>query len=426
MATIRPFRALRFSQSAGPIDELVAPPYDVLSPEERDAFAAKNPKNIVWITLPEQMPDDRSKFVKYGRSSARLAEWRREGQLAVEPGLGYYRYVQTFSIPGRQEPVTRTSFFALLKTEPYEKGVVLPHEETFPKHKEDRLRLMEATQAIVEPIYGLFEDDDGSGFDALASAPAELLATYDGPDGVSHRLELIADPEAVAALTRAMQDRRVWIADGHHRYETSRTYRESIGEKEGVVAEDFMLMALGSMADPGLVILPTHRIVKEMPLSPMKVDQALQTRFNTRRLPNEQLLSELNRLRADDTRVLGVAQPGGVGMLLCLEDPDLAARWVEGDNSPRYKKLDVTILHKVVFEKALGLTGQDFFSYTRDPEEALGATQSGAYAFLMNPPSVEDMKEIALGGEKMPQKSTYYYPKLLSGLVLWSFDLFEN
>lgn len=161
MATIRPFRALRFSQSAGPIEELVAPPYDVLSPEERDAFAAKNPKNIVWITLPEQLPDDRSKFVKYGRSSARLAEWRREGQLAVEPGLGYYRYVQTFSIPGRQEPVTRTSFFALLKTEPYEKGVVLPHEETFPKHKEDRLRLMEATQAIVEPIYGLFEDDDG-------------------------------------------------------------------------------------------------------------------------------------------------------------------------------------------------------------------------------------------------------------------------
>jgi uncharacterized protein (DUF1015 family) len=159
MATVRPFRGLRYRESAGALENLVAPPYDVLSAEERNAYAAKSPYNIVHLTLPEQKEDDRSKFVKYARSAAALAEWRREGALAEEQRPAFYRYTQTFTIPGTDQSFDRTALIALIKVEPYENGVVLPHEQTFPKHKEDRLRILEATRSHLECIFGLFEEE---------------------------------------------------------------------------------------------------------------------------------------------------------------------------------------------------------------------------------------------------------------------------
>src|SRR5436305_1609381 len=159
MAQIRPFEGLRYTPSAGSLTDLVAPPYDVLSQEERDDYASENPHNIVHLTLPEAREDDRSKFVKYGRSAAALAEWRREAALQKEGKPTFYRYKQTFTLPAGDSEITRTALIALLKIEPYDKGVVLPHEQTFPKHKEDRLRLLEATRTHLECIFGLFEDD---------------------------------------------------------------------------------------------------------------------------------------------------------------------------------------------------------------------------------------------------------------------------
>lgn len=424
MAEIRPFHGLRYSPAAGAVDTLVAPPYDVLSEEERARYAAKNNHNIVQITLPESQSDDRSKFVKYGRSSARLAEWRRSGILKAEEKSTFYRYKQTFSIPGHPEKLERTAVIALLKTEPYEKGVVLPHEQTFPKHKEDRLRLLEATRTHVECIYGLCEDDGGFQ-SALERAPGQPLASITSEDGVGQVLEAIDDPDACAMLAAQMADKRLWIADGHHRYETACTFREAQGPRDGLIAEDFMMMAISSMADPGLVILPTHRIVPKLPMGPARLKEALSNKFNVRVMPNKDLMPELTRLAASDTRLLGVVLPGGSGLLLNMEEPKDALKWIVGPESDRLKMLDVTILHGLIFEQLLGLSGTDFFRYTRDPDEALRAGEmEGAAAFLMNPPSVEDMREIALGGEKMPQKSTYYFPKLLSGLVLWSLEDF--
>ncbi len=423
MATIRPFRGLRFTPTAGPLADLVAPPYDVLSKEERDAFAAKSPHNVVELTLPEGNFDDRSKYVKYAKSAAFLADWQRNGMLKVEDKPTFYRYTQTFTIPGSDTPVVRKSIIALIKTEPYEKGVVLPHEQTFPKHKEDRLRILEATRAHLECIFGLFEDDGGGVFRQIESAQADLVADVTTDDGVRHVVESIDEPAETAALAQALADKKVWIADGHHRYETACTFREMQGPQDALIAEDFLMMALSSMSDPGLVLLPTHRIVPKMPLKGHELENALQRFFNTREMPNSQLLDEMVRLDRDDTRVFGIALPGGNGILATLDRPEQVMDWIPTDGSPRLKMLDVSILHHVIFDKILGLKGLDFFTYTRDPEEALAAVSSGSDAsFLMNPPTVDDMRHIALGGEKMPQKSTYYYPKILSGLVLWSLN----
>ena len=423
MAEIRPLKGLRYSSAAGPLDQLVAPPYDVISDSERAEFAAKNPHNVVELTLPQGKPDDRSKYVKYAKSAALLAEWRRDGTLVVEDKPALYRYTQTFTIPGSTQPIVRRSLIALIKTEPYEKGVVLPHEQTFPKHKEDRLRILEATRAHLECIFGLFEDDGGDVFELIESSPAAVAADVTTDDGVRHVLEPIIDPAATDALVKAIADKKVWIADGHHRYETACTFREMQGPQDSLIAEDFMMMALSSMSDPGLVLLPTHRIVHKMPLQGAELESAFQRFFNVRRLANHRLIEELERLNAADTRVFGIALPGGEGLLLTLDRPEDAVNWIDNEESTRLKLLDVSLLHHVIFEKILGLKGLDFFSYTRDPDEALASVEHGSdAAFLMNPPTVEDMRQIALGGEKMPQKSTYYYPKILSGLVVWSLN----
>ncbi|MFZ4506288.1 MAG: DUF1015 domain-containing protein [Fimbriimonas sp.] len=414
MAVLRPFQGLRFSSSLGPLEDLVAPPYDVLTPAQRDEFAAKSAHNTVWLTLPEQEPGDRSKYIKYARSAARLAEWRRDGALQLEAQPALYRYIQTFHIPGTPEALVRTSFIALLKTEPYANGVVLPHEQTFPKHKEDRLRILEATRAHLECIFGLYEDPDSAVLNTLLAAPSsdrvEVFA-----DGVHHVLEPIVDESAIAALLAGLSDKKVWIADGHHRYETACAFREALGPREELVAEDFLMMAFSSMADPGLVLLPTHRVLAKLPFTEDELRERLAAQFDLHETPNSDLMA---RIEALGIHAFGVALPGANGFVITPKSVDALLALVPGDASAELKALDVTLLHSVILENLLGIEGYDLISYTRDAEEAVH--HQGAVAFLMNPPSVDDMRVIALGGEKMPQKSTYYYPKVLSGLAIWS------
>lgn len=420
MATLRAFRGLRYTDHAGPIESLVAPPYDVISPEMRAELAGQNNHNVVHLTLPESKDDDRSKFVKYARSAATLAEWRRDGSMALEVHPSLYRYSQSFTIPGSSETFTRTQLMALIKVEPYENGVVLPHEQTFPKHKEDRLRILEATRAHLECIYGLFEDPDRSVHDLITAAPIAKSVSFSS-DSVGQKLEVIDDAATIQGLIENLADKKVWIADGHHRYETAVHYRSLQGNKPGMIAEDYMMMALSSMSDPGLVILPTHRIVANLPCSEQELETKIRSKFNVQKVGNGQLLEKLGQIDQNETRGIGIALPSGMGLFCTLDRPEDVVGWIDGEGSERLKMLDVSILHHVIFEQILGLSGLDFFSYTRDPEEALAAVKNGSdAAFLMNPPTVEDMRLIALGNEKMPQKSTYYYPKLLSGLVMWS------
>lgn len=426
MATIRPFRGLRFNAAAGRPADLVAPPYDVISPEEREALAAKNPHNVVRLTLPESAPDDRSKFVKYARSAARLEEWRREDVLSLEEKPAFYRYTQTFDVPG-MSTLERTTLVTLIKVEPYDKGVVLPHEQTFPKHKEDRLRILEATRSHLECIFGLYEDEAGV-HQAVVSAPGREVADFTTPeDGIRHRFAVVDDAPTCAALAEMVGPKTVWIADGHHRYETALAFREQLGPRDGLVPEDFMMMALCSIDDPGLVLLPTHRILKRSTGTVAELKSGLAEHFLVTEASNASLMARIAAAKENDgAQAFGVALPGGTGWVCVAKDPAGLAASVAGGRSPRLAGLDVTILHDHIFAQLLGLTGHDFFDYTRIEEEALASVENGApAAFLMNPPSVEDMRVIALGGEKMPQKSTYYYPKLLSGLVVWSLKDFE-
>jgi uncharacterized protein (DUF1015 family) len=425
MPEIRPFRGSRYTAEAGDLSLLVAPPYDVLSPAERDQFASGSRNNIVHLTLPAHEPEDRSKFVKYARSAAQLAEWRREGIMVPESTPVLYRYTQQFNLDGVAHALKRTALIALIKVEPYEKGVVLPHEETFPKHKEDRLRILEATRSHLECIFGLYEDPDGTIDSTIKTAETGGEVDVPSAIGSSHRLEPISDPETIRQLQKMLADRKVWIADGHHRYETALTFREMLGPRPGPVAEDYMMMALTSMSDPGLVLLPTHRIVHGVTYSREELHDRLSQEFAIEEVHATRLWGAMEQAHREGRRVFGVAVEGGHGLLLTALDLDRLTQ-MEGEGSPALKSLDVTVLHRVILEKLLNVKGMEAINYTRDPREAeRAADRGGTVSFLMNPPTVEDMRTIALGGEKMPQKSTYYFPKILSGLVLWSLSDFD-
>lgn len=425
MAQIRPFRGLRYrANSQSPLDTFVAPPYDVISPEQREELASQGDHQIVQLTLPEQRADDRSKYVKYARSASTLAEWRREGAMELEERPSFYRYIQTFSLPNFAQPFVRLSLMVTLKVEPYENGVVLPHEQTFPKHKEDRLRLLEATRTHLECIYGLFEDPGEAINEVIRQAPGTNIADVTTED-VRHQLDRIDDAAAIDQIVRGIEEKKIWIADGHHRYETALNFRASLPVADKLIAEDFMMIALSSMADPGLVLLPTHRMLKTLPMTSDEMKAKLAEHFDLRECPNNSLVAELEKC-AGQRGVFAIALPGGTGFLATCKDLASATAQFNPEFSQNLKELDVTILHELIFSQILGLSGLEFFSYTRVDQEALEAVENGSPAsFLMNPPSVEDMRIIALGGEKMPQKSTYYYPKILSGLVVWSLADFE-
>ena len=214
-----------------------------------------------------------------------------------------------------------------------------------------------------------------------------------------------------------MADKKVWIADGHHRYETACAFRAALGEREVPVAEDYMMMALSSMADPGLVLLPTHRILKNLPYGTEQLLARLAPVFERREVPASALADEL---REAPTHMFGLATPGMCYLLGPKNNVEPA-----GDGSEALRALDVSVLHRTILERLLGVQGLESIAYTRDEDEAIRSVDAGAAcAFLMNPPTVDDMRTIALGGEKMPQKSTYYFPKILSGLLVWSLNDF--
>lgn len=425
MAVVRPFLGLRYAERAGAIEHLVAPPYDVMTPAERDGYAVRSPYNVVHLTLPESHQDDRSKYVKYARSAARLAEWRRDGVLEVESRPALYRYTQTFRTAPGGDDYVRTSVIALIKCEPYETGTVLPHERTFPKHKEDRLRILEATRAHLEEIFGLYEDPDGRIHHTLRNAAVGPAVQVTSDDGVKHEFEPILDEETIYDLVNELAEKKVWIADGHHRYETAVNFRAALGEQEGEVPEDYLPIALCSMSDPGLVLLPTHRVVGRIPYSHQEILQRLGQAFDIEETHSSRLPLELDRAAETGVRMIGLVLEGGLGFLLTPKDETTLLDGIDTESSADLRGLDVTILHSLIFERLLGLTGTDDITYTRSSLEAIRMVDQGAgAAFLMNPPSVEDMRRIALGGERMPQKSTYYFPKIQSGLVMWSLNDF--
>ncbi len=422
MVDILPFRGVRYDPAAGgDLSALVAPPYDVISPAEQAALYGKHPANVVRLILGRE--DD-----KYAQAARLFREWLASGILKADDEPALYVYRQAFEDPATGEPVPeRVGLVCLLKLEDYRTGRVLPHEKTLTGPKTDRLDLLRATGAQFESIYGLYPDPDRAVESFLREYDDRetVIERVDGLIGSSHRIERITDTSAHAVLRDLLADAPVFIADGHHRYETALAYRDEVRAARPDVAEgapipeDYILITLTAFEDEGLVVLPTHRLVKNVSSEKIAVlPDALAARFALSDSAPDAVEAEIAAQAQAGKVAFGVVLPPGRVHLAVLEEPaDLGASAAE--------RLPVTLLGRLILDQCLGIDAAavaagGHVSYTRDLAEAVGAVEQGEAqaAFLLGRPTVGEIKEVSLAGDVMPQKSTFFFPKLLSGLVL--------
>ncbi|MDN5294038.1 MAG: hypothetical protein PWQ91_1139 [Eubacteriales bacterium] len=431
MATVVPFRGVRYNlEKAGNLADLVTPPYDVIDAEGQKMYHEKSPYNVIRLELGYKYPDDSEENNRYTRARDTFRRWLAEGILRHDPRPAIYLYQQEFDARGERK--VRTGFIAGVKVEDYSKGVVLPHEETLPKHKADRLELMRHCLANFSPIFGLYSDPDHAVDSLLEQAKGGRAPDMEVTDenGIVNRLWVIDDPEVVARVVAMMADKKIYIADGHHRYETALAFSKEM-EAKGQPGYDYIMMTLVNLYDRGLVVFPTHRLVYN--LTNFNLDALvanLQENFMVEELPAGTELPEvLRRLEEAGRQTAAFAMYAGGGryFLLTLKDRAVMKDLVP-DRSEAWRNLDVTILHTLILEKYLGIGSQQRAEesnlvYTRDEEFAVREVDKGNFqlAFLMNPTRVEEVTAVAEGGEKMPQKSTFFYPKVITGLVINDF-----
>jgi uncharacterized protein (DUF1015 family) len=382
----------------------ICPPFDVISPEEQGELYARSPVNAVRIELADVGRGDR-----YEQASRTLSEWRENGTLAMDDAESFYVYRQTFA--HGESTLSRTILFARVRLAPWEAGDVLPHEQTFGGPKEDRLKLLHAIRMNTSPIYLLYRDAGGrvaAGLDeAMAGTPE---AAFSSPDGQEHAVWQIEESKAVADLQAALASETLFVADGHHRYETALAYRDEIKAASdswtGDEAENFVMVALTAADDPGLLVLPIHRVT------------------NVSTPPGEALarMDELFEQDGDDPSIRVVSREGSVG--LAVKAPGAVDALLRQDRSAEWRGLDYSIANHVVLQHCLGVPAEKMRDYAtvwfvEDGKEATDEVKSGkaTYAVLMKPVSVGRVLELAEGGERMPQKSTFFYPKVPTGIV---------
>jgi len=431
MAEVLPLKGLRYASGyASDMAALVTPPYDVISPAEQEAYYQRHLLNIIRLELGRQFPDDTSLNNRYTRAAALLAEWREQGVMVQESESGFYLYWQRFRIFGR--PYTRLSLLGRVRLEPWDAGVVLPHEHTLAKPKSDRLRLLRACAANLSPVMALYEDAErilAVQLDELVKRAPEVSFVDDA--GEEHGLVRVLEPQLIEYITTFFADRSLFIADGHHRYETALAYRDELDTaRKGLGPNDpanFVLMALVALDDPGLVVLPTHRLIHQLAEAALsRLGERLTKVFSVELMDPAASVPELLEWLAEAGRTAPsfmLILPEST-FLLSLR-PEGAARMKSTGRSDAWQRLDVAILHTLVLGAELGLSeadvaSGDYVSYTRDAHAAMHAVRTGEArcAVLLNPTPVTALRDVSLSGERMPQKSTYFYPKLITGLVL--------
>lgn len=422
MAEIKAFRALRFTAKAGEIAELACPPYDIISEEQRRAYLEKNEHNVIRLELPREGQDP------YARAGEVLKQWQAEGIVAREDCDALYIYEEEFTARGKRSSIR--GFVCRVKLEEFSKEVILPHEETLSKAKQDRFQLMDATMCNFSQIYSLYRDDAGTTrgrLEALSSGAPDI--EFADGDGIIQRLWIIKDPEAIKAVCGDFTDRKLYIADGHHRYETALNFRNSLRErglaKEGDAC-DYVMMMLVDMENPGLVVFPTHRLVRDLKsFAPDEIIEACKTYFDVTAFNGtadmEARLEEQYNL---GKKAFGFYCGGDSWVQLVLKDTAVMADMLPG-KSEALRNLDVSVLHTLVLEKLMGIDKENMakqinLTYTKIFDEAIDGVNNGTFqcAFILNPTRVEEIRDVAGAGEKMPQKSTYFYPKIITGLVM--------
>lgn len=421
MAKISPFKGLRFNTAvAGDPSAVITPPYDVIKPEEQESYYQKSPYNIIrleyGLTTAEDQPSDN----RYTRAHTTLQQWMNEKVLRFEAEKTFYVYEQTFS--NLNHTYRRTALVAALQAEPYEKRSVLPHEETLQKPKTDRLELLRHCQANFSPIFGLYSDQSAEIGQILAAAKQSTpLVEISELDGIGHTLWGIPDPGNQGSLIKLMAPLPIYIADGHHRYETALAYAGE-SDLEQYPGRGCILSFLVSLQDPGLVILPTHRILSGLPADRASTlphiageNFQLMERGNPEILDFPAFMGELREL-GENCPAMGIIMP----------DRTLLLQFNEASSEDN---LDVSILKEHLLEPLFRGTGptayEEHISYMHDETKALQAVLSGdaQAAFILNPTPMDEVITRAARGVKMPQKSTYFYPKLPSGLVIHHLDL---
>jgi uncharacterized protein (DUF1015 family) len=404
VAIIRAFRPFRYTAEAGPLAELIAPPYDVISPAERDALAARREACAIHVILPKGEE-------KYSAAAELLADWKARGLIRRDDEPAHFLSCQGFSAGGQD--YERWGLLTTLQLERFEDDIVLPHERTLTGPKEDRLRLIRACRTNLSPIFCFV--DTALGLAGLADK-AEALDDFMDDKGVRQRVWKLTDEASMQSIVATIEGEQVFIADGHHRYETALGYRDErraeAAASGGGADSDFVMAHICSTRDAGLAVLPTHRIPKKAPDLGAFEARCRELCEVTEMTDGKALWAALATAPAGERHPrLGIVLPGGKNLLL---EPAIGAREKLAALAPELAILDVTFLHDVVLPEI----PNDQFTYTHDESETIAAVENGSagLAILLPPPSVEDVLSISRAALTMPQKSTYFYPKVPSGI----------
>jgi uncharacterized protein (DUF1015 family) len=410
MADVQPLRALHYDLGVvGSLSDVAAPPYDVIDPEQRTMLAARSPYNVVRIDLPEGEPDP------YAGAAETLERWRKAGAVVLDHEPALWTLTQDYTGPDGRA-LTRHGVFARVRVEDYGPGRIRPHERTHPGPKEDRLRLTRATKANLSPIFSLY--DDPSGATAAVLRAAEPVDALTDDDGTVNRLGRVADPAAITAFQAALTGAELLIADGHHRYETARVYAEEIG---GEGAHRYVLMCLVALQDEGLTVFPTHRLIRD---TTPQTQEALGTTLRELFTVEEIEQSALRPPDGDGPLTMGYIDAHFKrAFRLTLRDQATADRAL-AQMPEAYRRLDTAVLETLVLNGPLGLSEDDIahlrgLGYSRTDDEALSLVLSGEYdaAFFLRSTPVQQVRDIAAAGVNMPPKSTYFFPKVPTGLL---------
>lgn len=437
MIKLMPFRGVRYNQSKiDNIAEVMTPPYDVISEEQQQKYYDASPYNIIRLELGKEFSDDTKSNNKYTRAAHEFQSWLNENIMEQDDEPSLYIYEQQFVVNGTT--YSRTGFIGLIELQEFSKGNILPHENTLSKPKVDRLNLMRACNANFSQVFALYDDEN--------EEISRLIRQYKGErqpetqfktmDNITESLWKLSDARIISKIQKAMSTKKLFIADGHHRYETALAYRDEQMNQNpnhtGNEIYNYVMMMLVAMSDPGLVVLPTHRCVNN--IDNFNIDKFLNDvseefsvssyTFKTSATDDKAEELEYTLTKAGKNAFAFYDGNGFDYHIFKLKDIDYINRYIP-DRKPSYKELDVTVLHTLILDNILGigdkeLANQENITYTHDFIEGLRWVEEGKqqFIFFMNFTTVEQVKNVSLDGEKMPQKSTYFYPKLITGLVV--------
>jgi len=446
MAQVFPFRAFRYNPEVISYERVLTQPYDKISPSMQEKYYAADPRNLIAVEKGRAHNDDSPENNVYSRAAASLNDWMARQVIRQDPTPAFYAYAQEYSAPGTTLRRLRRGFIGLGRLEDYSAGVIFRHEHTLAGPKADRLELLRHTRTHTGQLFMLYSDPalavDAVLHEVESSAPSAAEMTDE--DGVIHRLRLVAEPERIALLQKAMENQKLVIADGHHRYETSLTFRNECRTRAGKLNRDApyerSMMTFINAHSEGLTILPTHRVVSNLrDFSWSSVRRYLEPWFTTEVLPfsspferleaQEKALARLSEGKRRRAIAVYPADSRSRAFFILTLRPEADIAQILPGLSPLQRELDVVLLHRGILEPALGITphavaSEAHLTYEREALLALEAVDRGAaqVAFLLNPVEVDLVMKVATAGEVMPQKSTDFYPKLLSGITMYRID----